>query len=164
MKVKITVSNSRHFSMYVVFFITPNIWLKLKDICITIQTCGMHVNFYPFSKFRGLMPAKWPLFLAFANSRLPLKKFPSRKWVRAWYTFWSGVGAGDVHYCKRNMRHFIKDRGFWLITCAWIFSMQITVYHINRMLFYGVLCTNSELPNTGRSGIRPNLTSYGPFY
>ena len=29
---------------------------------------------YPFSKFRGLMPGKWPLFLNFANSRLPLKK------------------------------------------------------------------------------------------
>ena len=58
---------------------------------MVINTCQV----LPYSKFRGLMPAKWPLFLDFANSRLPLKKYPffSRKWVRAWYTFWSGVGG-----------------------------------------------------------------------
>ena len=35
-----------------------------------------NAKFYPFSKFRGLMPEKWPLFLDFANSRLSLKKDP----------------------------------------------------------------------------------------
>ena len=39
---------------------------------MVINTCQV----LPFSKFRGLMPAKWPLFLDFANSRLPLKKYP----------------------------------------------------------------------------------------
>ena len=36
----------------------------------------MHAKFYPFSKFRGLMPEQWTLFLDFENSRLPLKKYP----------------------------------------------------------------------------------------
>ena len=38
---------------------------------MVINTCKK----IPFSKFRGLMPAKWPIFLDFANSRLPLKKY-----------------------------------------------------------------------------------------
>ena len=33
-------------------------------------------NAYPFSKFRRFMSEKLPLFLDFANSRLPLKKNP----------------------------------------------------------------------------------------
>ena len=55
-------------------------------------------KFYPFAKFRGLMPEKWPLFLDFANWRLPLKKNTpfSRKWVRAWYMLWSGGAWGGV--------------------------------------------------------------------
>ena len=40
------------------------------------------------------MPEKLPLFLDFANSRPPLKKYHfSRKWERAWSTLWSGVGG-----------------------------------------------------------------------
>ena len=33
-------------------------------------------NVYPLSKFCRFMPEKLPLFLDFANSRLPLKNYP----------------------------------------------------------------------------------------
>ena len=52
-------------------------------LCITIQTCRTKrngnkciPNFTPSSTFRGLTPAKWHLFQNFANSRLPMKKYP----------------------------------------------------------------------------------------
>ena len=45
---------------------------NIRNKQMVINTCKI----YPFSKFRGLMPAKWPIFLGFANSRLPLKKCP----------------------------------------------------------------------------------------
>ena len=52
-------------------------------------------NVYPFSQFRRFVPEKWPLFLDFATTfkKLPLS---SRKWVRVWYTFWSGVEGPEL--------------------------------------------------------------------
>ena len=54
-------------------------------------------NVYPLPKFRRIIPEKLPLFLDFAPTieKLPLS---SRKWVRAWYTFWSGVGGPGIEY------------------------------------------------------------------
>ena len=51
-----------------------------------------------FPKFRGLRPEKWPFFLYFVNSCLPLKKISHFSWklVRAWNTLWSGVGESAL--------------------------------------------------------------------
>ena len=72
-RIYVTVSNSRHFSMYIVFFITSNLWLII-HLCITIQTCGtnkweeIHANFYLFffkiSRFRVSHCKNTPLFFA----------------------------------------------------------------------------------------------------
>ena len=48
-------------------------------------------NVYPIFTFHRSMPEKLPVFLDFAPTFEKLPLF-SRKWVRAWYTFWSGVG------------------------------------------------------------------------
>ena len=49
-----------------------------------VDTCKM----FTFLTFRGLKPEKWPLFLDFTNSCIPLKSTPfSRKWVRAWMSW-----------------------------------------------------------------------------
>ena len=45
---------------------------NIRNKQMVINTCQI----YPFSKFRGLMPAKWSLFFGFANSHLRLKKYP----------------------------------------------------------------------------------------
>ena len=49
-------------------------------------------NVYPFSKFRRFMPEKLPLFINFANSRMPLKN----------YAFLSKSGHERGIRCIRN--------------------------------------------------------------
>ena len=61
------------------------------------------------------MPEKLPLFLDFANSRLFFLRWPhsSRKWVRAWYTFWSG-GAQPLQYHAVSANRILwVYAGFW---------------------------------------------------
>ena len=101
-KVRISVSNSRHLSMIVAFFVTSNVHVLVRDeihLCITILSYADW--FYAFTKWKmktqmeyiqtftllstsyGLMREKWRPFLDFVNTRLPFKKIPMA---------WSRVG------------------------------------------------------------------------
>ena len=93
MKVRITISNSRHVSMYVVFFITLKNCQKSNTI--------MHNNSNMRNKNRNKYMQNFTLFQNFAdsylkndtffhdhtNSRLPLKKYP----------FFAKMGTGMMY-------------------------------------------------------------------
>ena len=81
----------------------------------------IHAKCLPFLKISPIYACKMPLYIDFVDSRIPLKNYPFflRKWVRAWYTFWSGVGAGTTcrhsttvytnevtHKCHKLIREF----------------------------------------------------------
>ena len=117
-KVKIIVSNWKHFSMNVVFFITPNIWLKLKDIhAWWFRHAEYMQTFSPIFKISRTRVWKFHPFSWFCEFVPPIEKMPSfsRKWLRAWYTFWSGVGWGYTCYVIRPCYTVLttKHGGYW---------------------------------------------------
>ena len=60
----------------------------------------IHQNVYTFSNFRRFLPEKFPLFLDFANSHLPLKMYPFLResgyecGIHLYILFGSGGGGG----------------------------------------------------------------------
>ena len=99
-------------------------------------------NVYPFSKFRRFMPAKFTPISWFREFAPTFEKLPlsSRKWVRAWYTFWSGMcvwgggGGGQIEnvlseailtefnkcLCITEDKHYI-----WSLIARGLLSKQI---------------------------------------
>ena len=80
----------KYFSMYVVFFITSNLEQIFQYSSRVYmdenpnENRQIHINFYPFSKFRRYMPEKLPIFswfLAFLWKKIP----PFAKMARSMY-------------------------------------------------------------------------------
>ena len=63
----------------------------------------IHAKCLPFFKISSIYAWKITLFSWFREFAPTYEKLPlsSRKWVRAWYTFWSGVGEPG-HIFKRR--------------------------------------------------------------
>ena len=76
-------------------------WNLNQSMKTQMKTGRYMQNVTPFSTFRRFMPENNPFFSWFREFAPTFKKLPhsSRKWVRAWYTFWVGSGGSGNTKC-----------------------------------------------------------------
>ena len=109
----VAASNSRNLSMHVLFLLHLNYGNKQ----MVIKTCKI----LPFSKFRGLMPAKWPFFISRIRASL---------WINT--PFFAEMGTSVVYVLDGS-----GCVGVWVC----VGGISVHLYHI-RVAFFLLLSMN----------------------